>query len=832
MHLKNSTGIRPLLLSFRSAAKEPASALPSATSAQPPRPLRSSFAVALTFACATAAHAQALQGRVLDPLGSPVPNATVELRNTPTQVTSAPDGTYTLPVTCPCKLRITAPTFAVTDIALPATAHADLTLQTPTRTDQITVTSGTPTPLARSGAPITVLDQATDYPLALNIEQPLRQVPGLQLTTVGQPGGVTSLFMRGGNSDFTKVLLDGVPVNDIGYLADLSTLAATDISSIEILRQPSSVLYGSDVLAGVVSLNTVRGATPLPLLTYAVDGGNLGSLRQQVSVAGGRSRADYATGFTAFQTANNQPNDQFHNSTIFGNFGVSPDQHSDLRFIARRIQTNTGNPNALALYGVPDLINQRYTETFIALTGEVQPTPRWHNLARYGDQMLDYARNQYGTNGTYSSAAFGYLGTPVTIVGANGYTVAGQAIIDYSKTSTSTSTTRRVFAYGQSDYRVSHLLTALGGFEFDSERGASTYSTAARRNYSGTLQAAGDVRNRLFYVLGSGIESNDVYGKALTPRASLAYYALRPNASRFFSGTKLHASFGKGIEEPSVGEQVSSLYGTLSTLTGGPTLISQYGITPLGGQYSRTYDAGLEQQFGDGRARINVSFFHNQFTNVIEYIPTSGLKLLGVPASVYTAPGVYGAYVNSLAYRALGGELESEFRISRSLFVRAGYTYLDARVQRSFSSDALHPTFNTQSNFASIPIGVYSPLVGARPFRRAPHTGYFALEYTRTRLNAQLTGTLVGRRDDSTFLGYSDQNGGNSLLLPNRNLDGAYQRLALSADYRITSRISTNASLDNLLNQNYQEAFGYPALPITIRGGLKFTFGGESFHLH
>ncbi len=789
-------------------------------------------ALGCVFALSLSASAQStLHGKVLDPLGSVVANASVEVVGTQDKTTSAVDGTYTLPTTCPCNIRITAPTFAVTYISVPVSSLADLTLQTPTRTDQITVTSGTPTPLAQSGAPITVLDQVTDFPLAINIEQPLRQVPGLQLTTVGQTGGVTSLFMRGGNSDFTKVLLDGVPVNDIGFLADLSTVAATGISSIEILRQPNSVLYGSDVLAGVVSLSTMRGITPLPLFTYAIDGGNLGSLRQQVSVAGTLSRADYATGFTAFQTSNNQPNNQFHNSTIFGNFGVAPIQNSDLRLVVRRIQTNAGNPNALALYGVPDLINQRYAETFIALTGQVHPTPRWHNLARYGNQMLDYTRNQYGTNGSYSSVAFGYLGTPVTIVGANGYSVAGQAVIDYSKTSASTSTTRRSFAYGQTDYRFSRYLTALGAFEFDSEKGVSTYSSATRSNYSGTVQAAGDIHSRLFYVIGSGIESNDVYGKALTPRASVAFYAIRPDSSRVFSGTKLHASFGKGVEEPSVGQQVSSLYGTISTLTGGPALIAQYGIGTLGGQYSRTYDAGIEQQFGSGRARVNLTFFHNQFTNVIEYIPTSGLKILGVPSSVYTAPGVYGAYVNSLAYRALGAELESEFRISRTLFARAGYTYLDARVQRSFSSDALRPTFNTKSTFATTPIGVYSPLVGARPFRRAPHTGYFALEYTKTRLTAQLTGTFVGRRDDSTFLGYSDQNGGNSLLLPNRNLDGAYQRLTLSADYRLTSRISTNASLDNLLNQSFQEAFGYQALPITVRGGLKFTFGGESFHL-
>ncbi len=353
----------------------------------------------------------------------------------------------------------------------------------------------------------------------------------------------------------------------------------------------------------------------------------------------------------------------------------------------------------------------------------------------------------------------------------------------------------------------------------------------SRGNYSGTLQISGDAANRLFYVLGSGIEANDLYGKALTPRASLAYYVSRPGSNALLSGTKLHASFGKGVQEPSVNDQVYSLYGTFQSFAGGQALIHQYGIRPLGGEYSRTYDAGLEQLFGNGRARVNLTWFHNQFTNVLEYVPSYNLTLLNVAAGAANNPSLYGAYVNSLAYRAEGAEFESEFRLAPSLFLRGGYTYLDARVQRSFSSDATGPSYNTSFNFPTIAIGNYSPLVGARPFRRAPHSGYFAFEYARNRLDAQLTGTLVGRRDDSTFLGGSDPYYGNSLLLPNRNLDGAYQRLALSAGYRLTNHVSTYASLDNLLDEKYFEAFGYPALPITVRGGLRLTFGGESFHI-
>jgi len=196
-----------------------------------------------------------------------------------------------------------------------------------------------------------------------------------------------------------------------------------------------------------------------------------------------------------------------------------------------------------------------------------------------------------------------------------------------------------------------------------------------------------------------------------------------------------------------------------------------------------------------------------------------------VPSVVYNNVP-YGATDNSEAYRAEGIETEIELQATRNLFVRAGYTYTDAQIQHSFSSDAIGPSFNP--DFPTVPIGVYSPLVGAHPFRIAPHTGYFEAGYRHSRLFASLRGTLVGRRDDSDFLEY-DANSQSTLLLPNRNLDGAYQRLDLTSSYRANRHVSVEANAQNLLNEHYSEAFGYPSLPFTFRLGMKFTLGGESW---
>jgi iron complex outermembrane receptor protein/vitamin B12 transporter len=332
--------------------------------------------------------------------------------------------------------------------------------------------------------------------------------------------------------------------------------------------------------------------------------------------------------------------------------------------------------------------------------------------------------------------------------------------------------------------------------------------------------------------VGSGIENNAVFGVAGTPRASLAYYLLRPDTSKLFSGTKLRANFGTGIKEPSISDVGTSLFSLLQTLGNGAQLISQFHVAPIGAEQSKTYDGGLEQSLFDGRAKLSITYFHNEFTHLIEFVPTQGLIELGVPPSIADSlldGSQFGATVNSQAFRAQGAEGEIEYRLGRNLMARGGYTYLDAVVQRSFTSDAIGPSFNTASSFSTIPIGIFSPLIGARPFRRAPQSGYMAVLYHHSRWTASLTGTFVGRRDDSDFL--YDENGGTSLLLPNRNLDAAYQKLDLGGSYQVNREVNFYADLQNVLDRRYDEAFGYPALPFTFRSGVRITLGGESWKL-
>lgn len=800
--------------------------------------------VSLIALTASAENRPSVHGTVTDPSGAVVVNAKVELIKNHRVVVLAhtnSEGEYTLtaPLSGTYQVRASAETFGVAlsqvAIANGASKQADFQLKVAQLGQQVTVTAtGIPTAQVQLGAAVTVLDKK-DYAHLHNISEALPLIPGLQVTQTGQPGGTMSLFIRGGNGDANKVVIDGIPANDIGGFVEFANIATAGIAKVEVLRGPNSALYGSDALAGVVSLTTTRGTTPLPQLSYRIGGGNFGTYQQGGTLGGAYRQLDYFADYSRFDTANSIPKDQFHNGTLATNFGWRFNTSTSLRATFRHDRIASGEPSAIDLYVIPSDAKQQNEDSYIGVTLDSQTTARWHNLLRYGALRLRSNFTTFAATGIpqYDSSGnlLQYLGAPVTIHGANGYTVSGQASYQYVETYPNQygTSTDRDFMYAQSDYRFTPHLVGLAGFKYEDERGYSggPAESIERGNYSYTLQLQGDCKSRLFYTIGTGIEKNELFGVAETPRASLAYYLFRPSHSRLFNGTKLRASFGKGVKEPALFDQTTSLYALLSTLPNGPALVSQYRVSQIGAEYSRSYDGGVDQELFQSRLRLGLTCFHNEFTNGIEYIPQQGLTDLGIPAAV-VAQTPYGATVNSQAFRAQGFEVEAEYQAGLGLFARGGYTYLDAVVQRSFSSDAIGPSFNP--TFPNVPIGVDTPLVGDRPFRRAPQSSYFGLGYSHSRFTALLTGTLVGSRDDSDFIS-SDANGGQTLLLPNRNLDGAYQRLDLSGSYQASHSLNIYTSMQDLLSEHYSPAFGYPALPFTFRSGMQLTFGGESWKL-
>ena len=707
--------------------------------------------------------------------------------------------------------------------------------------ESIVVTAnGVPTPQPQTGAAISVLGPS-DLSGRADLVSSLRLMPGTSVSQVGQMGAQASLFIRGGDSDANKVLIDGVSAGDLGGRFDFGSLATTAIERAEVYRGPDSSLYGADAESGVVSLTTPHGTTSFPSFLFHGDVGNFLTSDEDLQIAGAHNKLDYLGEFSWLQTNNNLPLDEFHVATTAGNFGWQPNGSTQLRGTVHYGVDATGVPGAWQFYQVADDATQKDQDLFVSASIDNQTTASFHNTVRYG---LARKREQYHLWSQSGSGVFDLYGDsfgyPITITGANGFSVTGPALLDFAGTYPQENqlvSNRDQLVY-QGDYTVTPHLAAQIGFQFEDERGSepgsSYYAPIERTNYDYRAAVHGDFKTRFFYTLGGDLERYSLFGTQTNPRAAVSLYAMKPRKG-IFSGTRILFNYGDAVREPSLTDQFYSLYSFLES-NGGQSAVQQLGIKPLSAPTARTYEGGVEQSFLSQRLVFRTSFFHNEFGRQIEYV---GLDLIPqllpnlTPAQqnqleqFLQANGAYEQSLNTEAYRALGVEATVEGGIGRSIFLRGGYTYLDAVVQRSFANDDVAllgplPTFN------GIPIGSDSPLQGARPFRRPPHTGFFTASYSVKKLSALFTSAFVSQSDDSDFLGGYDINGGNSLLLPNRNLDPGFAKLDLGGSYQLLTWLGIYGQAENLTDNQHMAPLGYISLPVNLRAGLRIQWGKGS----
>jgi vitamin B12 transporter len=153
------------------------------------------------------------------------------------------------------------------------------------------------TPAAQVGSSVTVItadDIAAEQ--LRTVPDVLMLVPGLNVVQSGGPGGQTSIFMRGTNSNHTKVLIDGIDVSDpsnAGASFDFGQLLAADIERIEVLRGPQSGVYGSDAIGGVISITTRSGKGPLNI-AGSVEGGTFRTNNETLALSGSADQFQYA----------------------------------------------------------------------------------------------------------------------------------------------------------------------------------------------------------------------------------------------------------------------------------------------------------------------------------------------------------------------------------------------------------------------------------------------------------------------------------------------------------------------------------------------------------
>jgi iron complex outermembrane receptor protein/vitamin B12 transporter len=840
----------------------------SSLRARPGRALPPIIAVILILLLCSACQAASIRGVVTDTAGAKVTGANVVLVSNGQVVASAvstadgsfqiltgTEGRFFLVVSARSFRQLQTPDFYA---GLLDSIERTLVLEPEWVRESIVVTAtGTPTPQPQTSAATSVLGPL-DLALRSDLVSSLRLMPGTFVTQDGQLGAQTSLFVRGGDSDSNKIILDGVSVDDLGGEFDFGPLSTTALESAEVYRGPNSSLYGADAASGVISLTTPHGTTSFPSLLFQGDAGNFNTSREELELAGAHNKLDYLGAFSWLQTGNSIPMDEYHVATSVANVGWQPSGSTQIRATLCYGVDATGVPNSWDFYRVSDDRKEGDQNLYGGGTVENQTTPGFHNRFQFGlTRKREQSRQWYAAgicipagscNGAPDSFTGGnFYGLPVTIEGANGYRATGPALLNYSAANGSVYpnrldliSNRDQFLY-QGDLHLTPHLLLLAGFHYENERAAEREpvyfinESINLNNYDYVFGAHGDYKERLFYTLGASVEHYQLIGNGVSPNAGLGFYVLRPR-SGVFSGTRLNLSFAQGVREPKLTDEFGSLYDFLEQ-NGGQTTIQQLHISPIEAPTTRTWQGGGEQAFWNERIVFRATYFHNQFGRDIEpvgagLVPALLPGLTAQQQSILEAflqnNNAYSLDLNSLTFRAQGIETTVESGIGKNIFLRGGYTYLDSVVQQSFSSDNQALLGGYAPTFDGIPVGIYSPLKGARPFRRPPHTGFFTASYAGKKLTAVFTSAFAGRSDDSTFLGYEDLQQGNSLVLPNRNLDFGFARLDLGGSYQLLSWLAIYGQAENLLSQQHIAPIGYPSLPMNFRTGLRIQWGPGS----
>ncbi len=648
-----------------------------------------------------------VSGSVCDQQGAPLPRTHVEVRDTDGRLVASAftsaggefsidlaKGYYLVTAT----LSGMAPLKDLPIEVTARTAPLKLTLDVRPLEQSIVVTATqTEAPLAQVGSSVTVI---TGQELAREgVEETadaLRRIAGLTVSQSGGTGQVTSLFVRGGESKYTKVLIDGIAVNEPGGVFNFANLSAAAIDRIEIVRGPQSALFGSDATAGVIQVFTRRGTSeglsPVPQSLF--EGGSFATYRYAAGLQARTDRIDYFASFARLDTDNDVPNGSFNEETISGNLGVRPSATSEIRAVFRTESGRAGVPGQWAFHR-PDL-DQYYRHRDISggITFSWSERPSWNQKVSYTvNDSHQFSANPIDS-GSFVSQFEGRT-APFT-----SYDFVYQTLND----------TRRQKLNYQTDLTLPHKHLLTAGAEYERESGnigdpSANPLHAIRDNFGAYFQDQWALGNRVFSAAGVRLEHNQSFGFYATPRLSLALHLRQTAPGTFWGLTQIRANFGLGIKEPSLIESFSDS----PFFHGNPNLLPEKSVG---------YDVGFEQSMG--RGALQVTWFDNRYRDQIGFVVTDFTTFAGT-------------FFNLGKSRARGVETILRKDLGPHWEVAGSYTRLDSKVLESTSPDPIYAR-------------------GQELLRRPRHSGSIDLRWKPVpRVMLGATGLAVGNRADSDF---------------------------------------------------------------------------------
>jgi vitamin B12 transporter len=451
--------------------------------------------------------------------------------------------------------------------------------------------------VANSVTVITAQDIATQQ--YRSVPDALNTVPGLNVVQSGGTGAQASVFMRGTNSNHTKVLVDGVDVSDprTGTF-DFAHLLTGDIAQIEVLRGPQSGLYGSDAIGGVISIITQKGEGPARW-TALNEAGSFGTFNQGVGVSGSQDNYNYAASVSHVHASDVPvtplqllpPGQQaignsYDNVTYSTKTGVDLSDSLTWNSVLRYTESTllfTGNntPNADFTVFFPD--SQQSQQTIHQFTGREEAV--W--------SLLDgRVKNYFGVN----------------------YTNYWHADITPGVDLTAVTTGNRVKYDWHSVAEVAAGQNLIVGLERENSNLNTADLSAKTGDSAGFVEWQSNFAQRFFLTANIREDDNDNFGQHMT-------YRIAPAVIVPYTDTKLKASYGTGFKAPTLSELFEFFPGFS---TPNPNLKPEQ---------SRGADIGFEQPLFNDRVRFGSTYFKNDITDLIFFEPIPG-SFLGQNANI------------------------------------------------------------------------------------------------------------------------------------------------------------------------------------------------------
>jgi vitamin B12 transporter len=606
----------------------------------------------------------------------------------------------------------------------------------------------------------------------------LATVPGLNVVQSGGPGGQTSVFIRGTNSNHVKVLIDGIDVSDPSNpngSFDFGQLLTGDIERIEVLRGPQSGLYGSDAIGGVISITTKSGSGP-PKVTFSTEGGSFGTSNERASLSGSQGDFNYVFNVQHFQSLSTpvtpssdlapgeqRNNDSYDNWTYSTKLGYNLTDNLAVNVVGRYTDSTL------------HFTNDDFVDFFPASFAEpIQSTQIDHQF--YGRAEAVWSpfagfKNFFGVNYTNSwtwtmdpNMDTGFISPAVLPPMVN----LGTRIEEDYRGELQVAP-GQLLLFGAQDQN--ETLRTNSSSVIDPTFCCETFfvTNAERRNDAGWLQLQDQLTRQLYIVSNVRYDANEDFGDHTTFRVAPVYIVP-------WTDTKLLASYGTGFKAPSLEDLFVNFL---------PGFVANPNLKP---EESTGWDVGFEQPIANDRVRFGSTYFHNDLTNLIETVTTAtpGVESLGNIGQATT----------------WGFENFAAWQVNKDVFLRADYTYTVALAE-------------------STPGCTSPPCAGQALLRRPKNKVSLTANWQATdRLSVAATLLYVSSWWDLT-----------RQLVPPDGFEQyvrapGFVTVNLAANYALRDNVTLFGRIDNLFNARYEDPLGFMRPGFGAYAGIRLAVGG------